>query len=223
MFRKSPSSDSPFAGVVCFIENGIFLMYGKRIVIMLYMYVRKSTKKQDTTTQEMQCNQWATNQGFTRVELVQDCGSAYRQPSRRKVGAIIQQAKKKDMILFHSVDRFSRNVAQATRWLKQMEKKNIRWHFLRENLDSRTHDKDKVLDYVRIGEFESRNIGKRNKMARQVRKGTSNNKFMCACCMKTLKDLQDAQGQMNNMTVNEGTSENAAEDSDTDMSDTDSE
>ncbi len=100
----------------------------KRVVI----YTRISTQDQEARNQIDQLADYASKQGWTVVETIQDVGSGSKGISDRKgleKVFLMAHQKKIDLVLFWALDRFSREGSRKTiGYLTQLESMGVGFH-----------------------------------------------------------------------------------------------
>lgn len=96
------------------------------------IYSRVSTEEQSTDNQLRQLREYADRQGWNVVEEIQDIASGGKSAEERqglkKVFAIARQ-RKFDVLLFWSLDRFSREGSRKTlEYLTRLDNYHTKWH-----------------------------------------------------------------------------------------------
>jgi DNA invertase Pin-like site-specific DNA recombinase len=108
-----------------FIERG---QNGKRALI----YARTSTADQDTQNQIVQLKAFAATKGWCIVdEIVDVCSGTLNSTERSGLGKVFALARQRrmDVLLFWSLDRFSREGSRKTiAYLQQLEDFGVDWH-----------------------------------------------------------------------------------------------
>ena len=96
------------------------------------IYSRVSTEEQNTDNQIKELREYAKRQEWSIVEIISDVCSGGKSASERgglkKVFQIARQ-KKCDVVLFWSLDRFSREGSRQTlNYLTKLDNYKVKWH-----------------------------------------------------------------------------------------------
>jgi len=96
------------------------------------IYTRVSTESQDTQNQITLLKEYADKQDWQIIEIIQDVSSGSKSANERqglKRAFELGHKKQYDILLFYSLDRFSREGSRATiQYLTQLESYGIDWH-----------------------------------------------------------------------------------------------
>lgn len=96
------------------------------------IYSRVSTEEQTTDNQLRQLREYADRQGWNIVEEIQDIASGGKSAEERqglKKVFIMARQRKFDVLLFWSLDRFSREGSRKTlEYLTRLDSYQMKWH-----------------------------------------------------------------------------------------------
>lgn len=97
---------------------------------MLYGYARVSSKEQSLKRQEKEL----INEGVDKKNIYKEMASGKSFKDRIEYQRLLDQCSVGDTIIFTSLDRFSRNVAETVKGLEILEKRGIKAKFLKEGI-----------------------------------------------------------------------------------------
>jgi len=93
---------------------------------MITAYLRVSTDMQDVETQKIGVNEFCKQKGWEIDEFVLDEGvSGAKDPSKRKLGGIINKAKKGDKIIFSEISRIGRKLDMILDFIRECSEKGV--------------------------------------------------------------------------------------------------
>lgn len=96
------------------------------------IYSRVSTEEQNTDNQLRQLKEYADRQGWNIVEKIQDVASGGKSVEERsglKQVFTMARQRKFDILLFWSLDRFSREGSRKTlEYLTKLDDSHVKWH-----------------------------------------------------------------------------------------------
>lgn len=96
------------------------------------IYSRVSTEEQTTDNQLRQLREYADRQGWNIIEEIQDVASGGKSAEERqglKKVFVIARQRKFDVLLFWSLDRFSREGSRKTlEYLTKLDDYRVKWH-----------------------------------------------------------------------------------------------
>lgn len=144
------------------------------------VYIRTSTTNQNHESQIDECVRYIKSKYGESVEFkVYIEKKSARNPKRlRKLNNIIKCTGDGILVLFHSVDRFSRNVKEGLELLDLIIDKGGSWHFVKESISSEEYVKDPIKKQMVVmalsnAELESKLIGQRVSRTIQFRKNNN--------------------------------------------------
>ena len=79
---------------------------------MIYGYIRVSTNTQTTDNQKFEIEQFATKQGIAIDEWIEETISSRQDLSKRKLGKLIKQIQKGDILISSEISRLGRDLLQ---------------------------------------------------------------------------------------------------------------
>lgn len=145
------------------------------------VYIRTSTTNQNHESQLDECVRYIKSRygESTKFKVYIEKKSARSPKKLRKLGNIVNNSKKGVLIVFHSIDRFSRNVKEGLELLDLIIDKGGSWHFVKESVSSEEYisnpiKKQMVVMALSNAEVESKLISQRVSRTIQFRK---NNKI----------------------------------------------
>jgi len=87
---------------------------------MIYGYIRVSTDRQNTENQRFEIEHFAEQQGIVIDEWIEETVSSMEDLDKRKLGKLINKAKKGDLIIASELSRLGRNLLQVMGMLNQL-------------------------------------------------------------------------------------------------------
>lgn len=99
---------------------------------MLYGYARVSTKEQSLKRQEKELQK----QGVDKKNIFKETASGKNFDDRIEYQRLLEKCAVGDTIIFCSLDRFSRNVAETVKGLETLEKRGIKAKFIKEEINT---------------------------------------------------------------------------------------
>ena len=133
------------------------------------IYARVSTDKQETENQVVQLREYATKQGWEVVEVLLDvCSGGKGAKTRGGMKLMFEKARvgEFDLLLFWSLDRFSREGALPTlEYLKVLDGYKVQWHsYTQQYISSLGLFKDAVIAIIAaVAAMERAQISERTK------------------------------------------------------------
>ena len=101
-------------------------------VMRCVIYSRVSTEEQNTENQIKELLEYAKRQEWSIVEIISDVCSGGKSASQREgLNKVFQMARQKkcDVVLFWSLDRFSREGSRQTlNYLTKLDNYKVKWH-----------------------------------------------------------------------------------------------
>ncbi len=96
------------------------------------IYSRVSTEEQNTENQINELLEYTKRQEWSVVEIIEDVCSGGKSASQREgLNKVFQMARQKkcDVVLFWSLDRFSREGSRQTlNYLTKLDNYKVKWH-----------------------------------------------------------------------------------------------
>jgi len=87
---------------------------------MIYGYIRVSTDKQNTENQRFEIEHFAEQHNIVIDEWIEETVSSMEDLEKRKLGRLINKAKKGDLIIASELSRLGRNLLQVMGMLNQL-------------------------------------------------------------------------------------------------------
>jgi DNA invertase Pin-like site-specific DNA recombinase len=138
----------------------------------IFAYLRVSTNEQDTENQKFGIQEYAQKKGFKDIKFIADSVSGKVWWNERKLGDIVKNAKKGDVIIFAEISRIARNTLQVLEVIKECSTKEVELHIVKSNMiiDNSIQSKTLVVIYGLVAEMERDFISSRTKEALAKRK-----------------------------------------------------
>ena len=143
---------------------------------MIYGYLRVSTDDQDYNSQKQGVDSFATSKGWTIDEYITDEGvSGGKDPSKRKLGALLDKIKEKDIIIASEISRLGRDLLMVMEILNHCMKTGAVVYTVKDNYVLGDDVQSKVLAFAfgLSAEIERKMIQMRTRegLALKVKKG----------------------------------------------------
>ena len=159
------------------------------------IYSRVSTDKQEVENQIEQLKEYANRQGWDLVEIITDvCSGSKSADERTGLSKVFQMARQKkfDVLLFWSLDRFSREGSRKTlEYLTKLDESKTKWHsYTEEYISSLGIFADAIISIMAaLAKQERIRISERTKagLARVKRSGKRLGRPMTADTAKVLE------------------------------------
>lgn len=128
---------------------------------MIYGYARVSSKEQSLKRQIKELEE----QGIEKFNIYKEFVSGKNFKDRVEYHKLLSQCRVGDTIVFTSLDRFSRSIAEATKEFENLEKRGITARFLKENIDTGKEDVSRLVMSIClwIAEEERKTLKKRQR------------------------------------------------------------
>lgn len=93
---------------------------------MIYGYIRVSTDKQTTDNQRFEILKYADEKKLSIDAWIEETVSSTRKLSQRKLGALITEMKKDDILLVSELSRLGRSLMEVMSILHTLMEKNVK-------------------------------------------------------------------------------------------------
>lgn len=142
----------------------------------VYGYLRVSTDEQDYNSQKQGVDEFVKNKGWTIDEYITDDGvSGGKDPSKRKLGDLLNKIKEKDIIIASEISRLGRDLLMVMEILNHCMKTGAVVHTVKDNYVLGDDVQSKVLAFAfgLSAEIERKMIQMRTKegLALRIKKG----------------------------------------------------
>jgi len=84
---------------------------------MIYGYIRVSSDKQTTGNQKFEIDNYCKAQGIMLDKLIEETISSTKKIEKRKLGKLLRQLKKGDLLIVSELSRLGRNLMQIMKIL----------------------------------------------------------------------------------------------------------
>lgn len=141
-----------------------------------HIYCRISTNKGGSRLyQENKCIEYCKNNNLEIKAIHKHVQSSRHMQNRKYVESIINDMKDGEILIVHSVCRFSRNMIGGLQILDEMEKRNIKIYSVDEQVGYNTiYDKFRFRNLLNCAELETDKISHRVKQSYEKRKLITN-------------------------------------------------
>lgn len=99
-----------------------------------YAYLRVSTDQQDVENQKHGLLDYCNKEGISSVDFVEDTASGKVKWRDRKLGALINEAREGDTIVFAEISRIARSTLQVLEVLEHCVEKKIAVHIAKQKM-----------------------------------------------------------------------------------------
>lgn len=130
-----------------------------------YIYCRTSSKDSKTTQNQIDdCSEYCQEHGIEIVNVYKHVQSSRNMKNYDYVEKIIEEMNSGDILIVHSICRFSRNMLGGLKLLELMEKKNIKIYAVDDHIGyDDIYDKRKFRDIMNESELETDRLSHRIK------------------------------------------------------------
>ncbi len=115
---------------------------------MIYGYIRVSTDKQTTENQRFEILKYADEKKLHIDEWVEETISATKKLSQRKLGTLITEMKKDDILLVSELSRLGRSLMEVMSILHTLMEKNVKVFTTKEHYELGNNINSKVLAFA---------------------------------------------------------------------------
>lgn len=143
---------------------------------MLYGYARVSSKEQSLKRQEKEL----INEGVDKKNIYKEMASGKSFKDRIEYQRLLDQCAVGDTIIFTSLDRFSRNVAETVKGLETLEKRGIKAKFLKEGITTEMQGIAKLIISIFswVAEQERENLLERQRKGYEALERNENGRLI---------------------------------------------
>lgn len=133
----------------------------------VYAYLRVSTDEQDVTKQRHGIDEYAKGLGLAAPIYIEDSASGTIKWQARRLGALIQDSRAGDTLIFAEIPRIGRSTLQVLEVLKECAERSVNVHIAKQRLvvDSSLGSKIIVTMLGLAGEIEREMISQRTSEA----------------------------------------------------------
>lgn len=134
---------------------------------MKYAYIRVSTDRQTTENQRFEITNFAKLKKMTIDEWIEETISSTKKLEERKLGALLKQMRKGDLLIVSELSRLGRNLMQIMSILHDCMENDIQVFTIKENYELGNNINSKVLAFAfgLSAEIERTLISQRTKEA----------------------------------------------------------
>ena len=141
-------------------------------MMAIYAYLRVSTDAQDVDNQKHGILEYANKHGLTKLQFVEDTVSGQKKWQLRRLGEMVRNAEKGDILIFAEISRMARSTLQVLEIMEHCTKAGIEVHVTKQNmiLDQSMSSRITVTVLGMAAEIEREFISIRTKEALAKRK-----------------------------------------------------
>ena len=138
----------------------------------VYGYLRVSTDKQDLENQKFEILKYANAKKLGNVEFVEETASGRKSWKNRKLGKLIEELRKGDVLIVAELSRLGRSMLEIMELLSILLRKGVELHVVKNNqvLKDDLHSKVFAMAFSIAAEIERELISQRTKEALARRK-----------------------------------------------------
>ena len=138
----------------------------------IYAYLRVSTDAQDVDNQKHGILEYANKHGLTNMTFVEDTVSGQKKWQLRKLGEMVRNAEKGDVLMFAEISRMARSTLQVLEMLEHATTTNFHVHVAKQRMrfDDSMNSKITATVLGLAAEIEREFISMRTKEALAKRK-----------------------------------------------------
>lgn len=134
---------------------------------MVYAYVRVSTDKQSTETQRFEIKKFSKTKQIHIDRWIDETISGMKGIQNRRLGKVLRQARKGDVLITSELSRLGRNLMQVMSFLHQCMEQDITVYTIKEGYELGNNLNSKILAFAfsLSAEIERNLISQRTKEA----------------------------------------------------------
>jgi DNA invertase Pin-like site-specific DNA recombinase len=134
---------------------------------MIYGYIRVSTDKQTVENQRFEINRFCRSNNIAINCWIEETISGTKDPSKRRLGRLLETVQKDDLIICSEISRLGRNLFMIMSILNQLMEKEVRIWTIKDNYRLGDDIQSKVLAFAfgLSAEIERNLISQRTKEA----------------------------------------------------------
>ena len=139
---------------------------------MVYAYVRVSTDKQEAENQKYEILKYANERKLGNVEFIEETVSGRKSWKERKIGALISELQKGDILIVTELSRLGRSMLEIMELLSILLRNGIELHVVKSSQILKDDLQSKVfaMAFSIAAEIERELISQRTREALQRRK-----------------------------------------------------
>ena len=147
---------------------------------MVYAYVRVSTDKQSTETQRFEIKKFSKTKKIHIDRWIDETISGMKGIQNRRLGKVLRQARKGDVLITSELSRLGRNLMQVMSFLHQCMEQDITVYTIKEGYELGNNLNSKILAFAfsLSAEIERNLISQRTKEADVVGNWTGKSKSL---------------------------------------------
>lgn len=115
---------------------------------MIYGYIRVSTDTQTVENQKMAIQEYADNHKMENVQFTSEIISGTKQPNKRKLGLLLEEVNKGDVIIVTELSRLGRSMIMILDVLQTLLDKGVKVIAIKEGYELGDNIQSKVLAFA---------------------------------------------------------------------------
>jgi len=115
---------------------------------MIYWYIRVSTDKQTTENQRFEILKYGSEKKLHIDQWIEETISATKKLSQRKLGTLITEMKKDDILIVSELSRLGRSLMEVMSILHTLMEKNVKVYTTKERYELGNNINSKVLAFA---------------------------------------------------------------------------
>ena len=169
---------------------------------MVYAYVRVSTDKQSTETQRFEIKKFSKTKKIHIDRWIDETISGMKGIQNRRLGKVLRQARKGDVLITSELSRLGRNLMQVMSFLHQCMEQDITVYTIKEGYELGNNLNSKILAFAfsLSAEIERNLISQRTKeaLARKKAEGSQLGRPQGGRCRRKLDGKEQIITQLLN-------------------------
>ena len=115
---------------------------------MIYAYIRVSTGKQTVETQKIEIRKYCKERRLRHVVFIAETVSGTKKPEKRKLGKLIEQAGKGDLVITAELSRLGRSLIMILNVLQLFLDKGVEVRTVKEGYELGDNIQSKVIAFA---------------------------------------------------------------------------
>lgn len=142
---------------------------------MVYGYIRVSTEKQTLENQKIEIRRYCKERRLRNIKWIAETVSGTKKPEKRKLGKLLEEAKKDDIVVIAEISRLGRSMLMILDVLQSFLEKGVQVRSIKEGYELGDNIQSKVIAFAfgLSAEIERQLISERTKagLLRAVKNG----------------------------------------------------
>ncbi|MBR0495763.1 MAG: recombinase family protein [Treponema sp.] len=142
---------------------------------MVYGYIRVSTEKQTLENQKIEIRRYCKERRLRNIKWIAETVSGTKKPEKRKLGKLLEEAKKDDIVVIAEISRLGRSMLMILDVVQSFLEKGVQVRAIKEGYELGDNIQSKVIAFAfgLSAEIERQLISERTKagLLRAVKNG----------------------------------------------------